>query len=73
MGAGSTALVWYGLCCCAVAFTAIVASGLIAYGNRAEARKRRAVAARSGATEPASHGVEDSQAGSPEDGDGRAS
>lgn len=33
MGAGSAALIWYACCCSFVAFTGIIASGLIVYGR----------------------------------------
>ena len=42
MGAGSSALIWYGLCTAFVAFVVIISSGLILYGQRAEARQRKA-------------------------------
>lgn len=42
MGAGSTTLLWYAFCIILVSFIAIVATGLIIYGQAAEARKRRA-------------------------------
>lgn len=42
MGAGSTTLLWYAVCFVFVCFIAIVATGLIIYGQSAEARKQRA-------------------------------
>jgi hypothetical protein len=40
MGAGSSALIWYGLCVAFVAFVVIVSTGLIFYGQLVENRRR---------------------------------
>jgi hypothetical protein len=42
MGAGSSALIWYGLCLAFVAFVVIVSTGLIFYGQLVENRRARA-------------------------------
>jgi hypothetical protein len=42
MGAGSSALIWYGLCFGFVAFVVIVSTALIFYGQLIEARRRAA-------------------------------
>ena len=34
MGAGSSALIWYGMCCAFFSFTVIIASVLIVWGQR---------------------------------------
>ena len=39
MGAGSSALIWYGLCFAFVAFVVIVSTALIFYGQLAESRR----------------------------------
>ncbi|NLY94815.1 MAG: hypothetical protein GXY23_12400 [Myxococcales bacterium] len=41
MGAGSSALIWYGMCLGFVAFVVIVSTALIFYGQLVEAKKRR--------------------------------
>ncbi|NLE49276.1 MAG: hypothetical protein GX614_12825 [Sandaracinaceae bacterium] len=41
MGAGSTTLLWYAVCIIVVCFIAIVATGLIIYGQAVEARRGR--------------------------------
>jgi hypothetical protein len=51
MGAGSSALIWYGLCLAFVAFVVVVSTALIFYGQLLEARKRDAVS-RGAATLP---------------------
>jgi len=56
MGAGSTALIWYGMCCCSVAFVAITASALVAWGNRDAEKRRKARAAAAGASSGSSEG-----------------
>lgn len=58
MGAGSTALVWYGMCCCSVAFVAITASALVAWGNRDAEKRRKARAAASQASSGTPSGAE---------------
>lgn len=52
MGAGSTTLLWYAFCIIIVCFIAIVATGLIIYGQAAEARKQRAREAARAQLEP---------------------
>lgn len=44
MGAGSSALIWYGLCFGFVAFVVIVTAALILYGQLVEARRRSTLA-----------------------------
>ncbi len=52
MGAGSAALIWYACCCSFVAFTGIVASGLLVYGRTREARARQLREADDAAAQP---------------------
>lgn len=52
MGAGSSALIWYGLCFAFVAFVVIVSTALIFYGQLVEARRAAARARAEDAPSP---------------------